>query len=144
MSFSYEPELDNDVYRVRFLLQDTVESTRELEDEEISYLLTAYGSVGAAAVAAARSLYAKYSKLVSKAVGDLRISLSDKATSWQKFMEQLETSTYVLGPSRPYVGGQSRAEEDEDHEDEDLTQPHFELGQDDFDEFNDWTRLRTS
>lgn len=125
MSFSYEPELDNDVYRVRFLLQDTDESTRELEDEEIQYLLGSYGSVGSAALAAARSLYGKYSRQVSRAVGDLRISLSDKANNWKIFMEQLEESSFVLGGSKPYVGGLSEAEEREDAIDRDLVQPGF-------------------
>ena len=144
MSFSYEPELDNNIYRVRFLLQDTSEADHELEDEEISYLLITYGSVGNAALAAARSLFAKYSRQVSKAVGDLRISLSDKATNWKKFMDQLETNALVFSPSAPYFGGQSLNEVDEDHEDVDLPPAQFEIGMNDFDPSTDWSIFRAA
>lgn len=130
MSWSYEPELDNDIYIVRFLLQDTVEDRAELQDEEIEYLISAFGSAPLAALAAARTLYARYSRLVSRAVGDLRISYSDRVTNWANFITQLESNLNTLSPARPYIGGLSIAEKDMDREDTDLVQPAFEVDKD--------------
>ena len=132
MTFSYDPQLDTDLDVVRFLVQDTVSATAELANEEITYLLTTYGSPEGAALAAARSLYAKYAKQVSKAVGDLRISYSDRAKAWSDLLGQLETQAIATNPLEIYVGGVERADAEDDAEDVDLEPGRFAVGFHDF------------
>ena len=131
MSFSYNSSLGSDLYVVRFLVQDTL-SPGDLQDEEITYLLTVHGSPEGAALAAARSVYARYARQVNKAVGDLRLSYSDRAKAWREVLDQLVAQADSTNPRTIYVGGVERADRVADDEDPDLEQPTFEVGMHDF------------
>lgn len=133
MTFSYDPQLDTNLDVVRFLLQDTT-SPGELANEEITYLLTQQGSPEGAALAAARALYAKYAREVTKAVGDLRLAASDKAKAWEAVLAHLEIVAATTNPTEIYVGGVNTTDRETDVEDADLVPPRFELGFTDYED----------
>ncbi len=126
MSFTYEtnPIADN-LTRVRLLLGDTV-SPGDLSDEEIDWFLQENDQVVIkAAIDASRTLAAKFANTGSdKAVGDLRISSSQKFTHYNELHEQLKRRSI----SQVYDGGASKADRTADRLDDDLTQPNFEVG----------------
>ena len=78
MSFSYDQTLAADRDRVRFNLADTASSAYAFEDEELTALLTAEGSVNDATAAALRALLADKSRRAKK-FSDQGLSLDDTA-----------------------------------------------------------------
>jgi hypothetical protein len=128
MSFSYNPSLNRGVDQARFLVQDTVESTAEFQDEELLWLITNTGSVGQAAVAAARTAFARYAKQVNKTVGDLSIQYAQKAANWKLMLDALEQNAWTLSPTSIYVGGLNPDDKTTDDQDENLVQPQFSTG----------------
>lgn len=90
MPASYDPTLASAMDLVRFLLGDTDVTNALLEDEEITALLETYGSADSTAAAAARSLSARFAGQVDKAVGDLKISFSQKAEQYAALAVTLE------------------------------------------------------
>lgn len=122
---------DSDLDAVRFLIQDTIEASAEMQDEEIDYLLDLAGSTGEAALMAARTLHAKYAKLVDREVGDLRIWYSQRARAWLQTIRSLESTLSTLSPVTVYMGGQDRSEQETDEANESLVQPRFRVGQND-------------
>jgi len=61
-----------------------------LQDEEIDYLLTETQNILLAASRAAKAVAAKFARQADKAVGDLRISLSQKAQAYKTLAADLE------------------------------------------------------
>jgi len=90
MVWSYNSALTTDKDRVRFLVGDTNESDKLLQDEEIEYLLTETTNVLLVASRAAKAIAARFSRQADKAVGDLRISLSQKAQAYMVLAADLE------------------------------------------------------
>lgn len=72
--------------KVRFLIQDTDSTDAHLQDEEIAYLLSTWGNVYDAAIAAAEIIAGAYAHKTnySRSIGDLSISES-YATSAGEF-----------------------------------------------------------
>ncbi len=110
------------------MVGDTDSTDEQLQDEEIAYFLTTYTSVGTAAVHAARAIMAKISRQVTKAVGDLRISLSDRWKHYVELVDYLEGLALFDDPYQIYSGGLSIADATTDRADTDLSQPAFEVG----------------
>ena len=121
-SYSGDPSA-SDKDAVRFTIQDTDSSDQQMSDEEVNWLLTEYGSVRAAAIAAARTLAAKYARSVDKAVGDLRLSLSQKHAHYQSLVAQLEKSSAII--AIPWAGGISAADKQAYEDDSDRVRPKF-------------------
>ncbi|MBW2084440.1 MAG: hypothetical protein JRI54_00190 [Deltaproteobacteria bacterium] len=90
MTWSYDSSLSTDKDKVRFHIGDTDETDQLLQDEEITYLLTETTNVLLAASRAAKAITAKFSRQADKAVGDLRISLSQKAKTYMALATDLE------------------------------------------------------
>ena len=88
MAFTYVDPTSGDRDKVRFLIQDTDSTDPHLQDAEVTYLLTTWGNVYAAAAYAAEAIAAKYSHKTnySRSIGDLSISES-YATSAAEFRE---------------------------------------------------------
>lgn len=108
---------------VRFLLGDTDADDPQLQDEEITYLLTTYSTARLAALNGARALLAKYARLVDKAVGDLRLSLSQRHEHYQSLIAQLEAGQLLL--ATPFAGGISIADVAARDADSDRVKPAF-------------------
>jgi len=90
MVWSYNSELTTDKDKVRFYIGDTDQTDQLLQDEEINSLLTKTTNVLLAAVHAAKAIAAKFSRQADKSVGDLRISLSQKAQTYMALAADLE------------------------------------------------------
>ncbi|MBW2672586.1 MAG: hypothetical protein JRD89_04105 [Deltaproteobacteria bacterium] len=90
MTWSYDSTLPTDKDKVRFHIGDTDQSDQLLQDEEISYLLGETTNVLLAASRAAKAIAARFSRQADKAVGDLRISLSQKAQAYMSLAADLE------------------------------------------------------
>ena len=104
-SYSGDPGA-SDLDAVRFLIGDTDTSQQQLSNEEITYLLTAGGTVRAAALAACRSLSAKYSRLVDQSTGSISISYSQLAKQYQALANDIRSGAQVA----PYAGGISKSD----------------------------------
>jgi len=90
MTWSYNSALTTDKDKVRFYIGDTDQTNQLLQDEEINFLLTEITNVLLAAAYAAKAVAAKFSRQADKAVGDLRISLSQKAQTYMALAADLE------------------------------------------------------
>jgi hypothetical protein len=92
---------------VRFLIGDTDSTSQLLSNEEINYLLGAYGEAYAAAVACVVALIAQASRTVeeSKKVGDLSLSIKSGARlqQWITLKATLESERFRRYPAAPVV-----------------------------------------
>lgn len=131
MTWTYSDPSTYDRDKVRLLIGDTNTSDQQLSDEEIAFFLTEEGSVYRAAAAAARSLMAKYSRLVDKSVGDLSLSYSQRVTHYESLIRDLDRRS-AGRTSVPYFGGGTKSGMDAEKEDTDRPKPSFERGQFDF------------
>ena len=116
---------------VRFLIGDTDPTDKQLGDEEILFLLDQRSSFYGAAAIACLTLVAKYSREVTKQVGDLRVSAEQRQMHYQQLHEHYNTQAgeaSAFTDSKPYAGGISRADRLNDIEDTDRVQPAFSQG----------------
>ena len=133
MSFSYSGDpASSDKDAVRFLIQDTVASSKEFEDEEITYMLTTKGNVRSAAILALKTLASKYATAVDKAVGDLRLSLSQKYDHYVSLIKQFEGEAAMV--ALPFAGGISVSNKETYEADSDRVQPRFTKTLHDYDD----------
>ena len=110
MAFTYvEPTTDRD--KVRFLIQDTDSTDAHLQDAEITYLLTTWGNVYDAAVAAAEIISGRYAHKTnySRSIGDLSISESyaTSAAEFRTLADRLKAQKHELYPPTVKVNAQS-------------------------------------
>ena len=130
MSWSYSGDPGaSDLDEVRFLIGDTDTDDQQLSDEEINYLLTSTGSVQAAALEAARSLWAKYSRMVDQKTGDIDIKYSQRKDAYAALIRQLQLGMLPV----PYAGGISEDDKQVDEADSDVVQPAFTRGMMEYD-----------
>ena len=109
---------------LRFHLGDTDPEDQQLSDQEIYYLLDLKaGNVYLATAEAARSLAGKYSRQSDKAVGDLRLSLGQKADHYWELARKMELQG--LKRATPYAGGISVSDKEKQRQDEDRVKPDF-------------------
>lgn len=134
MSWTYTGEIVSTRDQVRFLIGDTIASDPQLTDQEVEYLLTTYVTVGKAAIAACRTLAAKYARYSDKWVGDLKILASQRVKHYLDLAKELETSPVgaaTSGLCAPSAGGISVAAKQEQEADTDRVAPFFTRGRDD-------------
>jgi len=120
--------------KVRFLVGDTCEDDQQVGDDEIAFALSEYTEPMLAAALIARHLAAKYSRLVSKSVGDVSSSCDQKAKAYLEIAKALDPSCVTLSSSMralPSFGGRSLSEKETFDEDTDAVQPSFRRGADD-------------
>lgn len=133
MTFTYTGlDFSTDLAQVRLLIGDTV-SPGDLTDEEIAYFLTTYTTVGGAALAAVRGLIANFASVVDKAVGDLKISASQKFKHYMALLPVVEAAASATDPLEMYSGGIQVSEEIADDADTSITKPRFKIGMHDED-----------
>lgn len=102
MSFVYDPTIPRNVDAVRFLIGDTVLADVQLQDEEITYVLsTTDNDVTEAAIVSARAIAARFSKLADTRVGEESVSYSKRADqAWalaDKLTEDVSTRAGIVG-----------------------------------------------
>ena len=133
MTFTYTGlDFSTDLAKVRLLIGDTV-SPGDLTDEEIAYFLALYTTVGGAAIAAVRALIANFASVVDKAVGDLKISASQKFKHYTAMLPIIEASAAATDQTEMYAGGIQQSEEDDDDANTSITHPRFKIGMHDED-----------
>lgn len=88
MAFTYVDPSSGDRDKVRFLIQDTDSTDPHLQDAEITFLLSTWGNIYAAAAYGAEAIATQYAHKTnySRSIGDLSISES-YATSAAEFRE---------------------------------------------------------
>lgn len=128
MTWSYTGNPANsDLDALRFRLGDTDPADQQFSDEELDYLLAEKSTVPLAALEAARQLHFRYSKLVDKTVGDLKISYGQRAGRYKELISQLKRDSVWLS-AMPYAGGIRESDKDSVEEDVDRVKPNFKLG----------------
>jgi len=111
----------SDLDEVRFLIGDTDTNDQQLSDEEITYLLSAFGSPARAALESARGLLAKYSRFVDQKTGDIDIKFSQRRAAYAALVQQLQLGMLPV----PYAGGISESDKEVDELDDDRVAPAF-------------------
>ena len=127
---SYDPNLASPLDEVRFALGDTIvtpATSALLSDEELTALLTANGDhVGRAALAAAKSLVARFSRLMTLSVGDTSVSMGELAARYRELAADLQRGlARGTGGALPYAGGISRTDKASREDATDRVEPAF-------------------
>lgn len=124
--------------RVRLLIGDTDDTRQQLQDEEISYVLTQQPSTTLAAASCCDLLAAKYSFLVNTENGSLRVSAAARHKHYLALADRLRAGgagempgDSTVHDARIYVGGTSQATKDTITDDSDAVIAPFRIGQDD-------------
>lgn len=126
---SYSGNLDtSDLDWVRFRIGDTDTTDEQVSDTEITALLTVYGSKEAAAYEAARGLASKYARQATKAVGDLKINLSDLHKQFLAIAADIK-KTIATNSAVPLAGGISKSRKETVQADTDRVRPRFRRDQ---------------
>jgi hypothetical protein len=99
---------NNPIDAVRFWISDRA-APFQLSDEEIAYTLTLYPTPLLAAAALANELAMKWALFVDKAVGDLKLSYSQRAKMYAELAAKLQTQAEQNGVSL-YSGGTSKSD----------------------------------
>lgn len=116
----------SDLYKVRFLVGDTDSTDKQLSDEEILWMLSEYSTVRKAAAECARALAGKYARNADKAVGDLRISASQRSKHYNDLAVSLALQALLV--ATPSYGGVSVSDKQANEQDTDLVSPSFRRG----------------
>ena len=127
MTWTYT-NVPNTVQRdaVRFLCGDTDTTDQLVTDEEITYLLAVEGSTVAAAAGACEAIATKFARQADKALGPLRVSLSQKSEAYAARAKNLRTRG-TLGMALAYAGGISESDKDSVEEESDRVEPAFRV-----------------
>jgi hypothetical protein len=132
MTFTYTNPSASDLGATRFLIGDTDANYPQLTDEEINYLLTAKGSVYAAAIAACDALIGKYSRDVDVRFGPSSESNSQRKDAYKLLKTQLKSAAISNGVALPFSGGISIADKQTQEGDSDRVLPNFTKNQFDY------------
>jgi hypothetical protein len=125
MAATYSSSLTTDKDKVRFYIQDTDITNAQLQDEEITAMITLHGSYKEAAVICCETLAMKYAgQDDSRKIGNM--TLSNFYAKSKKYTELAKTlKTRFSGIITPFAGGISVSGKETYTEDSDIVQPAF-------------------
>ena len=138
MTWTYSGDPANNARdAIRFLTGDTDTNDQLINDEEIAWTnnqvtgsntaLTALYEVSYRVLLAIAS---KFSRLADQSVGDLSVSMSQKAQAARDQASELKALALREGSVPiPYLGGMSKSDKRIDADDSDMVQPSFRRGQ---------------
>jgi hypothetical protein len=131
MSFTYSgsPSSSNKDF-VRFIIGDTDEDDQKLQDEEINGAVSVWGNKFKAAAECCRAIAAKAARKVSSAVGDLRAELQQEHQHYLGLAEYYDSKIAVR--VKPYAGGISKAEKEDEQDRSDRVRPWASRNQFDY------------
>jgi hypothetical protein len=109
MAWTYNSALATDKDRVRFRIGDTTSAEPLVSDEEITYALSARGSVIGAAAFVALALAAKFAREETHSTVGFSVTMG-KSEKYRQLAEDLEAE--ASGSGVPTAGGIERAEKD--------------------------------
>lgn len=129
---------------VRLYIGDTSDTDPQLQDEEIGvYVADNPGSPLLAAANCCVALQAKFARQVSKTLGQMSISASDRVKAYEELATQLRTRAMRQGGLVPMeVGGMTYAEKNAIASQSGLVQPSFRRGEYDLPGNGDTDNLR--
>lgn len=113
---------------VRLLIGDVDGDDPQLTDEELNYFVAVEGNTISAAIAAARALMSLFARKVDKAVGDLKVSYSQRHGHYKDLVTRLETRQGTKD-IQVYAGGISASDKRTTEEDSDRVKPAFSRDQ---------------
>lgn len=114
--------------KVRFLIGDTDTTDQQFSNEEIDAILADNADEPyATAIVLIEGLIARYSRYISKSVGDLSISYGDRVKQYQSLLTGLRRRASIQ-LCAPYAGGISIADKNVDEADDDRVSPYFTVG----------------
>jgi len=116
---------------VRFLIGDTDNADKIVQDEEIAYAIANEANNRLAAIRIVRTLAGKYARKVDKTVGDLKISYSQIYKHYVDLATFLEESDANLYAPIAYAGGISVSDKDSVRDNSDRADPMFTKGMND-------------
>lgn len=116
---------------VRFLIGDTDTSDWLLDDREIDYQLESIPPPYLAAAACCEAIAARFSRDVTKSMGGLSVSASERVTHYTELAAALRKQHRRKVLIVPYVGGLSQSDKVSSLDDSDAVQPNFRIGMDD-------------
>jgi hypothetical protein len=127
MTFTYTAGSSTDANRVRLLIGDTDSAASpQLADEEITDLLTMYGTYRAAAAGAADALAAKCARLATQK------SMGQASLMWDRFNQLTKLAKSLRDNAArsavPFAGGMSRSLRNTNDQDTDAVFPRFRTG----------------
>ena len=122
---------------IRFLVGDTDTNDQLLNDDEIAWVNnqvsgsdTATTALYGAAYRCCITIASKFSRLADQSVGDLKVSMSQKAKAYRaQATEILELAGREGNVPTPYAGGITTSDKQVDEGNSDLVRPRFSRGQ---------------
>lgn len=129
MTWSYNAAqlATSQLFQVRYLVGDTLTADQQVQDEEITFVLTISGSIYSAAAQVCRSLAAQLSRQADAVVGQQQISYSSRARMYNVKAAQYDGLASTL--SAPgYAGGTSVIDKMNQQANVDRVQPQFVIG----------------
>jgi hypothetical protein len=116
--------------QVRLLIGDVVSTDEQLQDEEITFLLTQRSSIYGTAAECCRSLASKFARSVDQTAGDTKLAYSQLSKAYTAKATAFENKAALSGSGMPYAGGISVADKQNQEQDTDRVQPQFNVGMD--------------
>jgi hypothetical protein len=139
MAWSYNDGLFNAKDLVRFLIQDTDSTDKQLQDGEILWLLSQYNNTPMnAAIRACEVLVAKYTRMCDESVGQVKIMFSQKAKAYIQ-LQNLLVNRLAREDAAPYAGGISVSDKQVQDQNTDRVRPDFTKHMMENHQFAPWT-----
>ena len=138
MAWSYSGDPDSSALdAIRFLIGDTDTNDQLLANEEISWTnsqvtgsTTSTDSLYTVAYRCLITIASKFSRLADQAVGDMRVSMAQKAKGAREQAKELKRLAESEGGTpTPYSGGITVSDKEIDLDNSDLVKPSFAMGQ---------------
>jgi len=138
MAWTYSGDPDSSALNaIRFLCGDTDTNDQLLANEEITWVnkqvtgsTTSTDSLYDVASRCCTTIASKFSRLADQSVGDLKVSMSQKAVAYRLQAEELKGLAGREGSVPvPYAGGLTISGKETDRDNSDQIQPYFSSGQ---------------
>lgn len=117
------------VDEIRFLIGDVVIADQLLQNEEISYAMTAEPTVYLASAICCEAIAALYGRLADSTVDAIQQSMSQKCKQYRERAVQMRRQAAIQ--ATPTFGGISQSVKNTLNQNTDGVQPVFQKGQDD-------------
>lgn len=116
------------LYQIRRLIGDVLSGDQQLQDEEIIWTASRFGSIYGAAAECCRDIAAQYARKVDTVQGELRTLYSQQTKRYMVMAADLEARGIGRG-AMPYAGGISNADKTNIAQNPDRVPPDFQRGQ---------------
>ncbi len=127
MSFTWNGDpAASTLEKVRWEIGDIDSTDQLMQDAEINYAIAQEETIFGAAARCCEALATKFAREANRALGTVRVDLSDKSKAFDKRAKRLRAKG--TGSGSTYAGGLSQDEKTTDQEDTDLVQPTFTKG----------------